>query len=215
IKLAEWEYLCTYASDGYYNLEKIRKQVDYLENNPFYGLCYSNRYKFYENGIVRKLPVNDIQEGYLFSELLTQKIRVNPCTIMYRMEVIHDIGLYDVTLAVEDFDYILRVAYKYKIGFLDDYLFYYRSHANNTVNLTDKMQINSNLILGKWVHTSSYQEAVFLNDLQYFRAFASLQKTKAIKLMPLYKGVIYRREFYEGLLRLLIPKFIYKAIMRR
>ena len=214
IRLATGDFICVCASDDKYHEEKISKQVDYMLSHSEYDICYTNRIKFYENGIKRSLPANKQGSGDLFKPLFLQDIRICPGTIMYRKQVFDSVGYFDESLAVEDFDFILRVAKKHLIGHLNEYLFYYRSHANNTVNQVDKMKVNSDAILYKWKSDKLYNRARLLNNIHYFRAYSSLEKIKAIKVLPFSFLIFTKTHTYQGLIRLLIPKSIYKKIMK-
>ncbi len=215
IELSKGEYVCTCESDDKFHLNKIKEQIEFMHTNQQYGIVYTDRIKFYENGFIRKLPGNNNGSGNLFDRLLCQEIRVPPGTIMYKRSVFDSVGLFDINLAVEDFDMILRIANKYQIGYLRKYLFYYRSHSGNTVNNVDKMKLNSDIIIDKWIDKDSYSKAVTRNKLLYFRAYSSLEKVKAMRMLPASLMIFKEKVFYEGVLRLLFPKRLYKRVLKR
>ena len=134
---------------------------------------------------------------------------------MYRREIFNEVGLFDPELAVEDFDMILKIANSYSIGHLKEHLFYYRSHTENTVNNIDLMKVNSDQIIDKWVGKDCYSRAVVLNKLQYFRSYSSLERRKALKILPVSLSILKEKIFYEGIVRLFIPKFIYKKLLKK
>lgn len=215
IEISKGEYICACASDDKFALEKVERQVHFLQSNTQYGICYTDRIKFYENGITRKLPSNISGSGDLFERLLSQTIRVCPGTIMYRRKVFDKVGFFDPELAVEDFDMILKVAKIFEIGHLQEHLFYYRSHAENTVNNVELMKVNSDRIIDKWAGEDCYSRAVVLNRLQYFRSYSSIERRKALKILPVSLLIFGEKVFYEGLIRLLVPKVIYKMLLKR
>ena len=47
------------------------------------------------------------------------------------------------------------------------------------------MKVNSDRIIDKWADTDSYQKAVIRNKLLYFRAYSSLEKMKALQILPM------------------------------
>lgn len=217
ITAAKGEFLSLLASDDIYVENKIEKQVFFLLNNNDYGIVCSNMIKFYEIGYEKKIKsLNPCSySGDLFSGFLCRKQNIFSVTVMYRKKVFDDVGLFDENLQVEDFDMLLRIAKKYEIGFIDEYLTYYRSHQNNTLNKVGKMKENFEAILDKWKDEPKYNDAFFYNELLFFRAYSSLEKIKALKTLPLNFKIFREKVFYEGIIRLIIPKFIYRKIMKR
>ena len=215
LEIATGKYSCGCASDDYYVLEKIEKQVYYMEKHPQYMISYSDRIKVYENGIQRRLSNKYYRSGNLFEDMLMGKLFIAPQTVMYRSEVFNEVGPYDISLAVEDYDMYLRIAKKFEIGYLGEYLCYYRSHKGNTVNNIEKMESETEKILNKWKNENEYKNAIMKKNLLYFRNYASLNKKIALTRLPINIKILYDKIFYEGLIRLIIPKFIYNIILKR
>lgn len=215
IQLSKGKYFTSCASDDKFDLTKIEKQVHFMENNPQYAISFTDRIKFYENGIYRKITNKSFHSGYLFNDLISLKYYITAGSIMGHKKIYKEVGFYDTNLAVEDLDIILRIAKKYQIGYINEFLVYYRSHLGNTVNNVEKMEEESKKILDKWKNEENYTTGINKLKLIYFRNYASLQKIKAITRLPITIKVLGDKLFYEGLLRLLIPKFIYKYILKK
>ena len=215
IKLSKGKYLSVCASDDKFALNKIYEQVNFMESNTVYGICYTNVIKFYENGMERRIVNKKYQSGHIFNDLLCQYFSIPAGSVLYQKKVFEEVGLFDTFLAIEDFDMFLKISKKFKIGYLNKYLFYYRSHGNNTSNNIGKMENNVDIILEKWKSDKQYANAIMRKNLLYFRNFASTDKKEALKRLPMNIKILNDRIFFEGLLRLLIPKLIYKKVMRR
>lgn len=218
INLSGGKYICICASDDKYFLDKIQKQVDFMEKNPRYGVCYTKAVRFYDNGRERALNNKNYKQGNIFSELLSQYFTIPAGSSMFRKEVFSIVGLYDTSLLVEDYDMFLRIAKVYEIGFLNEFLFYYRLHKTNTgINIEGlrMMEANAYKVLDKWKNESQYAKAIIRTKLLYFRSMASAHKFEAIKRIPLNPTIVWDIFFIEGLLRLLIPKFLYRRIRGR
>jgi len=215
IKLSKGKYISVCASDDKFALNKIDEQVNFMENNPAYGISYTNVIKFYENGMERHIINKKYQSGYIFNDLLCQYFSIPAGSVLYQKKVFEEVDLFDTSLAIEDFDMFLKISKKFEIGYLNKYLFYYRSHGNNTSNNIEKMEKNVDIILEKWKNDQQYANAIMRKNLFYFRNFASTNKKEALKRLPRNVKILNDKIFFEGLLRLLIPKFIYKKVLRR
>ena len=214
IKLSKGKYICLCASDDILVLNKLEIQVNFMENNPQYAIVYGKKINFYQNGLKRHINNKNFRSGNIFNDLFLQKFSIPAVSIMYKKIIFEEVGGFDTDLAVEDFDMALRIAKKYEIGYIDEYFYYYRVHDSNTINDTDKMKYNVKKTLEKWKDDENYQNAVIQNSLLYFKYYASLHKIKSLKELPISFKLLNNRIFYEGMIRLLIPKILYKAIKK-
>jgi len=214
IKFSKGQYVCLCASDDILVLNKLEIQVNFMEDNPQYAIVYGKKINFYQNGLKRKLNNKNFRSGNIFNDLFLQKFSIPAVSIMYKKTIFEEIGGFDTHLAVEDFDMALKIAKKYQIGYIDEYFYYYRVHDSNTINDTDKMKYNVEKTLEKWKNDGNYQNAVLQNSLLYFKYYASLHKIKSLKELPVSFKLLINRIFYEGVIRLLIPKILYRAIKK-
>ena len=131
-------------------------------------MCYSNLYEFDgEKFKVRKVMYKP--DGLLFSKIFTRDITLPGITALFHKYIFSEIGLFDTNLYVEDWDMWLRIAHKYKIGFLSDELAYYRKHNNNSYLNTKKMEQSTNLILEKWKSHPLYRSAQVEASLRFLK----------------------------------------------
>lgn len=209
ISLAEGEYISICASDDKYLLDKIEKQVVFLERNKNYVMSYGKKINFYPNGLNKPINNPKYRSGKIFKDLLLQNLHIPPASTLYRKELFNDIGGFDTSLAVEDVDMFLRIASRYEIGFQDDYYYYYRVHDSNTINNTEKMESDTRKILEKWQDHELYTSAIRNMNLLYFRNYAPTNKKKALLILPKDLSVLFERAFYQGMLRLFIPTSLY------
>ena len=212
ISLSIGEYICFCASDDFYTIDKIEKQVNFMEINKNDMICYTNMIKFYKNGFKRNIQNQKKISGFIFEKLFLQDFWIPAGTVMYKKVVFQKIGLFDNSLDTEDFDMFLRIAKRFEIGFIDEFLFFYRAHENNSSSNIRKMENNSIKILNKWKNEENYNKAININKLLFFVHYASLNRIEALKRIPISLSVLKSIHLYKGLLRLLIPKFIYNLI---
>lgn len=140
IDYAKGEYIAFLDSDDLWHPEKLEKSLRVFENDNC-DLVYSNYYDF-QNTIelavthldlhpMRKVD-NDYARLYLYDYIPT-------LTVVIRKNIIEIVGVFDEDLnGTEDWDLWLRVAEKYKIVKLNEYLAYYRYSENGLSKQKEK-----------------------------------------------------------------------------
>jgi alpha-1,3-rhamnosyltransferase len=80
----------------------------------------------------------------------------------------------------------LRIAEKYPLGYVDEYLAYYRRHDNHLSGNAEKMMNAEKLILECFAHTPQYKDAVLRWHEKWFHHYASKKdlasRTRALLL---------------------------------
>jgi glycosyltransferase involved in cell wall biosynthesis len=142
------KYFAIIDSDDVASPDRIQYQVEFLEENPEYGLVGSDSIIIDENSQkigYRTYPHTD-------AEIRKKIVRFNPFTqssITIRKEVVREIGPYDEQWKVcQDYDYWLRVGKDWKLRNLEDPLIKYRlsssqvkiTHLKETVQNTYRIQ---------------------------------------------------------------------------
>jgi alpha-1,3-rhamnosyltransferase len=140
---AHGKYIDGSGSDDFLVLDKIEKQVAFLENHPEYVMVFGKVYMIDEQSqIIKGLqiidPVTDPVESVKFESLIERDC-IPSVTVMIRKSVLDELGGYDENTIVEDLDMWLKVASRYKIAYLDEYFAYYRWHKQNMTTFTKKM----------------------------------------------------------------------------
>jgi len=124
--LARGRYISYLDSDDIFLPEKLKLQVDYLDNHSQVGLVYCNYYCVDETEKLIELvsPSKNL--------LLIQENCVPTSGVMFRRECIDEVGTFDVTLGSNyDWDMWLRIPEKYPIYCIPKPLFKYRIHGKN------------------------------------------------------------------------------------
>ena len=69
-------------------------------------------------------------------------IRDSSIALLIRKDVFNDVGLFDESLHLEDFDMWLRIANRYKIGYVEDDEVFYRQVNNSWLRILQKRGSN-------------------------------------------------------------------------
>lgn len=126
IKNSTGELIAFLDSDDEWLPDKIKRQVNFLNVNPDFGMVLCD---FYKVNLLRKKIGRSFRRNYLPNDgnILSDVILcpwLLPSSVLVKRTVLEDIDCFDESLkTAEDLDIHLRIASKYKIGLLCDPLF--------------------------------------------------------------------------------------------
>ncbi len=129
IRQATGQYFAWLSSDDLYTPRKIEKQLKYMTKNNI-DVSYTPVIKINKNSKPISRPI-----GYKYSNkvsfyrALQSGCMINGCTVMMKMKVFSNVGLFDEKLLyTQDYDLWLRVMQKYDFHYLPEPLVHYRIH---------------------------------------------------------------------------------------
>lgn len=144
LKYVTGEYFKWIACDDMMLPSATEQLVKELNDNPQYGLVYSNYYTCSEdenydefvrqNHVVHKSTV--IAEQSRYAQALYENDFIVAPTIMTRWKVIEQLELFDENIGVEDWGTWIEIALNYEIGFLDQVTAGYRIVENSLSRFT-------------------------------------------------------------------------------
>jgi len=136
LQSARGELVAFLDADDIFLPTKLERQVNYLLNNPDYGLCYSKIYHFFDENL-DKLYYFDLPHpsGHLFPALLRSNF-INPLSVMVRKNILNKHGAFEPSFRRVDEQYLwLKLSYQgILFGYLDEALAYYRIHRKSLSN---------------------------------------------------------------------------------
>jgi glycosyltransferase involved in cell wall biosynthesis len=136
--MAKGEILAWLNSDDTYLPGAVHKSVRYLEAHPEVGMLYGEGYHVDEEG---EFIERYYTEPFDYQRLSEVCFICQP-TVFLRAEVIRTVGPLDVTLDYcLDYEYWMRIAKRFRIGYLGSYLANSRLHMD-TKTLSKRVEVH-------------------------------------------------------------------------
>ncbi len=117
---ARGRYICFLDSDDLWDKNKLKVQLQWMENNKDCQACYTDEI-WIRNGVrVNQMNKHRKYSGDIFLHCLPLCI-VSPSSVILRAGLFDEIGIFDESLpACEDYDLWLRIAEKYPFHFIKE-----------------------------------------------------------------------------------------------
>lgn len=129
---AQGEFVKEIAGDDYLDKDYLKIMVDYLEKNNI-DAAFSNSIIYYsENNLFIKEDISSYREGNIFDDIFWLRYWPKAPSWIFRRSVLAEIGYNDESIWVEDYLKVLKIAQSHKIGWVNEYLTYYRIHSRNS-----------------------------------------------------------------------------------
>lgn len=127
------KYISFLDDDDLWCPDKLELQIEYLETHPELSLVYSNAIIIDENGTRKGYLLNQekAKQGRVFLDLLGGNF-ITILTVLMRRELLESIGLFNEEpslIAVEDYEYWMRLAFSFGFGYINKPLALYRIHS--------------------------------------------------------------------------------------
>lgn len=193
IEIAQGKYIARMDADDISLPERIEKQVNFMEENPEYGVCGTNALHIDENGKIigyRRLPNTDEEISFF-------KIFYSPLyhpSVLYVANLVKE-NLYSSDYPIaEDYELWFRLQDGEKIKFynIQDFLLQYRiNQFQSSKTLNQKQVMSSKKILQEYVQNIpleshlklfySNQDILTYGDLKYATSIIKHIKTQKYK----------------------------------
>lgn len=140
-EFSKGDYICVLASDDYFDPEKIEKQILKLFSCPESEFCYTQAAEFDSktDKVLRVFPKKEFFGDVLNRLTIRQPYAAG--SMMFSRALYERIGGFDECLPAEDWDFSIRCAAATKFIGVHEPLFYYRSHASNTMKSLGRSKI--------------------------------------------------------------------------
>ena len=183
IGMAKGKYIAGCASDDYVPLDKIEKQVNFMERNDEFAVCGGNVTTVDRDGsvITKSTPDDNSVTIINFEDVFLYNKSIPAGTALIRRDVLEEVGGYSAEYPIEDKYMWLKITNKgYKIARMNCVLQYYRQHDNNISRNFEFMIDNVKKCLDLYKSHSLYPRAISNFHAQIFNDYAVLSKKHSI-----------------------------------
>ena len=174
--LAKGDYLTWTSDDNMYLSEAIERMVNTIESEHA-DFVFATCDVINEDGEVFEIikAPKDYKNAIIGGDF------VGAC-FLYTRRVYETVGDYDVNkFLVEDYDYWLRVFFRFEVFNIEDTLYLYRLHNGALTNTEKKDRINSMCEKVLWDNIGNYGRLSFLQKYYFYTQLHRLRQTKEIK----------------------------------
>ena len=142
------KYIALCEGDDYWTDPlKLQKQVNFLDNNPDFVICFHNVMAFYQD---------NSKESYLFSKPNQKKVSdirdllisnfIQTVSVLFKNGLIIEFPEWYNKISIGDWPlHIINARYG-KIGYLDDVMAHYRIHNEGMWNTMDRFSLYNSII---------------------------------------------------------------------
>jgi alpha-1,3-rhamnosyltransferase len=188
---AKGKYIVIIAADDKMPINRIKKQVEFLEKNPELAITCGFMQEIDEKSTLGNFVKNPFKSGDIWDKLFLSETYILAPTVMIRKECLDQVGKYDENLKVEDFDMWLRLGKKFPLGYQDELFAYYRKHSGNSHGNYKSSYEQKELVLQKWKDHPLFPSAMEKFEKGGFTYLSGLKNFK-----PLAKEFMIRCKKY-------------------
>ncbi len=205
-EFSKGKYISFCASDDFWALDKLDKQVDFMEKNPVFPMSFGKTYYVDNQSNSVKRSNSHLKGGWLFEEIFTFKIHP-PVNYIFNATVFKEVGHFDESIAAEDYYMNLKIAALYPLGFLDEYLSYYRIDYNmNKVDRINKILDSHLKVIENYKTNHLYKKVkrkIYLNKLDWLSGF---KRTKGMAIKNIFNAspMILNKRYWVALMKLFL-----------
>lgn len=215
LKMAKGKYFTSIASDDIQLLDKVERQVAFMEANPHVDMVCGNYVTINEHGRLLGLA-NAYRSGLevTFEYLMEAGDVVGGQTLMVRTKALLEEGGYDESMVLEDYPLALSFAHKgRRIVHTGELYSLWRLHANN---LSNRQAYDEYLKIGRvYRETPEYPSYARRQFKGCFRMLAGERKSDAIRLLRTEPIEWSWNDVGIGMLKLALPAGLLRRLRKR
>jgi alpha-1,3-rhamnosyltransferase len=137
-------YIAILASDDFWHQDKLKLQMEALQQHRNAHFCFSQAIEFTDENnptTGRRFPRKCLSGWVLNSVFLRQHVPAG--TMLFSRDLFDRLDGFDEGLREEDWDFVIRSAAVTEFCSIDQPLWFYRSHATNTMKTRGRSKIFS------------------------------------------------------------------------
>jgi acetyltransferase-like isoleucine patch superfamily enzyme/glycosyltransferase involved in cell wall biosynthesis len=137
VELCQTEFCARIDADDINYPDRLEKQIAFLQANPRVAVLGCQMHCINSKGTQKGSYHVPHHHADIYHKLLYGNSMAHP-SVLFRRSAILDVGNYKELPNIEDYDLWLRVATKYELANLSDYLVYYRVHDNSVTQVATR-----------------------------------------------------------------------------
>ena len=219
-KVGDYFAICD-GDDYWIDKNKLRKQIEFLDNNLDYNVCCHSVAELYENVQIIEPTINEIQfkTTYSFEDLINSNF-IYSTSVMYRNNIVKDYPTWFEKSPIGDYVLHLLHAHNSKVAYLPDIMAVYRRHKGgvwssqdayeNSIKykwLIDQLDLFFDLTYHKKFYSKVFLDNYYNHQLGYFKVKRQVWEYLKIIVQSLKYNRITMRSF--GYYILLVRQFIF------
>jgi glycosyltransferase EpsE len=171
VELAKGEFIARIDGDDIWiDKSKLQKQINFLKDNPEYGLigCWANIVD--KNGYKTSEGRSPCTDNAIRSYMLIENCFFHS-SVMIRRSIVEKVGNYDSRVrSSQDYEYWLRIGLVYKMHNLDKFMINYRMNPNGMTSTNYDLQLSDTFEMVKKFKNfyPHYRKAIFLWRLRKY-----------------------------------------------
>ena len=207
LAMAKGKYLCQLGSDDILMLDKVERQVNYLEQHPDIALLGGNILCIDDAGVIKtQQKLTPYREVDFNTVRISPKLGPPAPTMMMRTDVLRGIGGYNPDNNLEDLYLWLKFTHSgHRIAILNDVLAYYRKHSDNTTKNYRFMTESILNIFQDYKEEPCYTYASNKVLIGMFLKVAKKDRQYAWELLKRIDPRFYNLKVLRGLIYWLLP----------
>ena len=131
IEKSKGEYISFLDTDDLWTVDKIEKQIDFLEKNKEFKIVYSNYYVLEEKKNKRYLKHKISLPSGSITQKLLDHYSLGICTVFLEKGIFEKFKFEKNYNVIGDFDFFINLSQKFKIGSIQEPLAIIRIHSSN------------------------------------------------------------------------------------
>lgn len=218
LKASKGEFLKFIAGDDVILPEFIRKSLEFFNIDETIAVTYTSSSMIDEKSIlIEDLSTDKYKSGHIFDDLFFLKFWPAAPSFMFKRVNVLEVGGFDETIGVEDYFLILKLAQKYKIQHVDEFLTYYRIH-NLNISKNNVFLFKGHLdTINKFKDYKGYKKRIKQLKVSMINSYARRNKKEALKfILKNIDALSFKNIWLIIFLRLIIPyKFHFMVFKRK
>ena len=180
---AKGEFITFLDCDDLFVPNKIERLLPLFEQDPKVGLVYSNAISFDNSGKYTKTSFSRTKDG-LYGNCFRQLLgnyTINLTTVMIRRAVLDSLEYWFCAeyQMIEELDFFLRIAYRWKIDMVEDVLGKWRAHSSNlTTRVPQRTAEEYGLMLQQYKREIPNFELIYKKEIATVRMLADMKRAE-------------------------------------